>query len=479
MDRLDDRFLYTTVSAVLETLGDEQNVRVALISPHTARKLVKESVDSEEGGILESLTDSILVDLPFRKLLYESRKVQRLYYELDQKSTDLYGKSNMPTNSLMLIDPIRLANNLNMDMNQTQRALYMRCFSPRIWLIFLRLVSLGVGSKMRELYCSNKKKSMSDSFITDLEGFQLGLVEMVIQVTTVDLRLHSPLDIECKILSGCANIIALSRKLKDSWDGSLDGMPLLSQLIPDLVRCVSHIDKILVEKGPCPEFLQPTMLDKASIDDSPSTLRESRRNCLNVLNAGITRQFRLGDSGLNESDPYDDGKTPMWYCDDEQNDLGCRSGSNTLSLLQGLSRSLVSVATKSATLISLMKLKVLEDRQREFETPGSFSFINNEVLRTGFVSSKLDENEAVPLLILSHCLGAYSLREWVMRFLVDVKFDLISHFLEDADLSVNSYGIRESAYFRTAGQTTPKLGDYFTLVPSELKKYMKQLAKAF
>lgn len=115
---MEEKVSYSTMSAVLETVGDDEKVRVALMPPHIARRLVKESGISSGAGVLSNVTGSILVDLPFRNLLYESKKVQRLYFELEPKDPDLYPKSKTVTNSLLLIDPIRLTHLLNNDLNQ-------------------------------------------------------------------------------------------------------------------------------------------------------------------------------------------------------------------------------------------------------------------------------------------------------------------------------------------------------------------------
>uniref|UniRef100_A0A3B0MTJ2 Uncharacterized protein n=1 Tax=Theileria annulata TaxID=5874 RepID=A0A3B0MTJ2_THEAN len=457
---MEEKVSYSTMSAVLETVVDDEKVRVALMPPHIARRLVKEPGASSGSGILSRVTGSILVDLPFRNLLYESKKVQRLYFELEPKDPDLYPKSKSVTNSLLLIDPIRLTHLLNNDLNQAQRVLYMRCFTDRIWLIFLRLVSLGVGSRLRSLYSLKDSRVPTDEFLSDLEELQLSLVQMVLEVTRWDLTENTASEIETAVLNGCKNVCFLAEHMRNQWNNSLGEFPLLNELVPYLNKCMLHINKLLLRTGVNPG----------------NNLKRNDSSDLDVCLTDLGTCSPLKDYFKGEDQLNGEVDSTLLQLQNLSKLTLNLKDTSYVHILGDIRNCIVSVATKSATLLSLMKLKILDFRQRLFELPGSYSFINNEVLRKGFLSCGLDENDAVPLVLLSHCLGAYSIREWVIRFLLDVKFDKVSSFLSpNSQSSVNSYGFNESAYFRTAGQTKPNLGDFFTLMPLDLRLYMNQL----
>ncbi|EKX72858.1 conserved hypothetical protein [Theileria equi strain WA] len=410
MEPLQRLSLDSSVSAVLETLGDTQNLRVALLPSHFSRRLVKESVDDGTSSILASLEKPLLVDLPLRNLLYESRQVQRLYYELDTKKEDLYGKSAKIMNSLLLLDPIRLSQSMAVHMNSAQKQLLMKCFVPKIWVIFLRLVSLDVGSKLRELYSNTVKRIVDDYFLRDMERLQLRLVEMVLSMKNCDPRGYTLEDIERNILHGCREILLHIQQMRDIWGSSVDQFPLLNELIPYLEKCVTHVQNL--------------------IDPQPAT--------------------DGGQEGAQEQRVAN------------------------VKLIEDSCKAIVAVASKASTLLSLIKLKLLEEREQVFNKPGAFALLKGDVLRRGILGASLEEYEAVPLLILSHCLGAYSIREWTLRFIVERMHNEVSSFTKSESES-NSYGACESAYFRTAGQVEPCIKDYLSILPKDVKEYLKEL----
>lgn len=226
----------------------------------------------------------------------------------------------------------------------------MRCFTDRIWLIFLRLVSLGVGSRLRSLYSLRDSRVATDEFLSDLEELQLSLVQMVLDVTRCDLTENTAAEIETAVINGCKNVCFLAEHIRNHWNNSLGEFPLLNDLIPYLNKCMLHVDKLLLRSG----FNQDNL----------------------KLGDGSDPVVSLADLGT--CSPLKD------YFKDEDQLNG--QADSTLVQLQNLSKvnynlkdisyvkvlgdirnCIVSVATKSATLLSLMKLKILDFRQKLFE----------------------------------------------------------------------------------------------------------------
>lgn len=105
------------LAAILEQLPDGTTCRAGLLIPQAARRTVREFRGDTAITVFENVDDAVLVDFPFRNLMFESRVVQRLYYGMEDLGVPAYAKVRSADNNLILLDPIRLISHFDERMN--------------------------------------------------------------------------------------------------------------------------------------------------------------------------------------------------------------------------------------------------------------------------------------------------------------------------------------------------------------------------
>ncbi|KAK1934354.1 hypothetical protein X943_001374 [Babesia divergens] len=394
------------LAAILEQLPDGTTCRAGLLIPQAARRIVREFRGDTAITVFENVDDAVLVDFPFRNLMFESRVVQRLYYGMEDLDVPAYAKVRSADNNLMLLDPIRLISHFDERMNSVKRQLLMRCFSTEIWIAFFKMVSLGIGERLRAIYAASVEPVVDDAFLASLESLQLTLVGVTSRITNGNPRGYTMEDIETIVLKGCSEALLKAQNIKGKWNTVVEKLPVFGELIMYLSQFIAKVQALVAPEA--------------------------------------------GNADTNNDDRID------------------------VIELRDTCKNIVAFASKAASDLSIVKLQMLEHRHNLFQKLGTFEPLSAEVFRKGIQSSGFSQDQIVPLLILSHCMEAYGIREWCIRFVVEQLKTQLHAFIENTH-EVGQTKQNQSAFFRTAGAVVPVVEDFLFLIPCELLEYISKL----
>lgn len=234
------------LAAVVESLSDGTTGRAGLLIPQVARRLVREFNRDAAESVFDTTNDALLIDLPLRNLILESRVVQRLCYGLEEVTVPDYAKERAPENDLLLLDPIRLSACINERLNSVGRQLLMKCFTSDIWVMFFKMVSLGIGEKVRAIYSGAIEAVVEDSFFATLEELQLELVAITSRFTNCSPRGYTIEDIENIILEGCREALIKAERIILEWKSEVHGpSTIIEKLIEFLSQSIATVQDII------------------------------------------------------------------------------------------------------------------------------------------------------------------------------------------------------------------------------------------
>ncbi|GFE55534.1 peptidase S8 S53 subtilisin kexin sedolisin, putative [Babesia ovis] len=407
------------VALVAEHLPDGLTCCAGLIVPQLARRLVRDFNDDGDSSVFDSTPGAVLIEFPFRKLMLESRVVQRLCYDIDVCGQPLYAKRTAPRNNLLLIDPARLVGCFREHLDSAKRRLLMRCFTAEVWPTFLKMVSLGIGERLRMLYTTPNEPFMDDNLLTSLEDLQLELVGITSKFTHCNSPGYTIEDIETYILNDCSTALTTAQNIGDKWGNVLEIHRATGALVSFLQKAIANVKVLL----------------------SPSANGHH----------GTSQHRRSYDN---------------------------TSGIDTAKL-KACCTEIVGFLTKAAADLSIVKMKMLEKRDELFQRPDLFRTISQEVFKRGIHTSEFDPEEIIPMIIMSHCMGAYGIREWCLRYIVETQ--AISTSVLEKELASrrgeHHSKLEPSPFFRTAGSVPPDTTDFVTLFPLEILDYLLYLCR--
>ncbi|EDO05855.1 uncharacterized protein BBOV_IV002580 [Babesia bovis T2Bo] len=404
------------VALVAEHLPDGFTCCAGLLPPQVSRRIVRDFNDDGQSSVFEGTPSALLIEFPFRKLLLESRVVQRICYGMDDCNRPLFAKSSSPKNNLLLLDPARLTIYLKDRLDSTKRKLLMKCFTADIWLGFLKMLSLGIGERIRMVYAMSEDPIMDDELLCSLEDLQLELVSITSRFTNCNSPGYTLEDIETIILDGCSAALSTSQHINNKWDN----MPEIGRTISDLIV-----------------FLQ---------------------NSIAKINALIAP----GTHDANQ----EGGHSPV------------SPGNIDVGQLRECCTNIVRYLSKAASDLSIAKIKILERRDELFQRSDIFGAISQAVFKRGIHTTEFSVEEVVPMIVMSHCIGAYGIREWCIRYVVE-KQVIAANVYEDELASRDDKHLsmlKPSAFFRTAGAVSPETKDFITILPIDLLQYMSNLS---
>ncbi|GIX65037.1 cys Met metabolism pyridoxal-phosphate-dependent protein, putative [Babesia caballi] len=409
------------VAAVVEHLPDGLTCRAGLLRPQLARRLVREFNDDGATSVFDAAPEAVLVDVPFRKLIHESRVVQRLYYGMEDSDAPLYAKERAAQNDLMLLDPVRLASRCNERLESGKRQLLMRCFSPDVWLGFFKMVSLGIGERTRHVYAVSHGPVADDEFLNCLEELQLGLVSVASKITNCNASGYTLEDIETLIVDGCSGLLAAAQHIQDNWGSVADCGSTISDLVLFLSHNIAKVNNLLYSE---------IAVDGHGSEDGVTVLE---------VKEGID-----------------------------------------IAQLRETCMAIIAFVSTAASALSVLKIKILDKRDALLQKPGAFGNLSAEVFKRGILTSEYKPEEVVQMLILAHCLEAYGIREWCVRFVVEKQTPTLCTLLHNLNLvgDVQLLKLEPSAFFRTAGAVAPAMKDFVLLFPRELVSYICTLYNA-
>ncbi|ORM41337.1 uncharacterized protein BXIN_0776 [Babesia sp. Xinjiang] len=290
----------------------------------------------------------------------------------------------------------------------------MRCFSVDIWLGFLKMVSLGIGERIRMLYADSTEPVVSDELLNSLEDLQLEIVRVTSTFTKCGTPGYTVQDIETLILDGCAVVLLTAKNIENKWETVVEIGNTLSDLISFLNINIAKINGLLAPAR------ETHYRDRASGDRAATIDVQQLRDC-------------------------------------------CKE--------------IIGFMTKTAYGLSIVKIKILEKRHELFQQPGLFKSIPPDVFKRGIHTSEYEQEEIVPMIILSHCMGAYGIREWCIRYVVAKQTPPLAAFQKEiiARRDGQISKLDPSPFFRTAGAVAPEIKDFIALFPQGILEYVYEL----
>ncbi|GBE59883.1 Cys Met metabolism pyridoxal-phosphate-dependent protein, putative [Babesia ovata] len=404
------------MAVVIEQLPDGVTCRAGLLKPQLARRLVREYKDDGATSVFEAAPEAVLVDLPFRKLIFESRVVQRLFYEMETSDGPSYARKHISQNNLLLLDPIRLGACLNQRLDSARRQLLMRCFSVDVWLQFFKMVSLGIGEKIRKLCAWSTHPWLDDEFLYRLEDLQLELVRLKSRIAKHETSAYIGPDMANTIGDACSDVLTIAHKFDDDW---------------------------------------------GTVGETSRTVKKLC-NYLSQHIAEVKRLFTEAAGGKDGMDVHASAEGGV--------------GIKAVKLLE-MSNGIANFVSQTALDLSVAKMKLLEKRSELCQKPGAFAMLEADVFKRGIQTSEYAHDDVMQMLILSHCIEAYGIREWCARFFIEIRTPAVRELRNNMALAGDGRIMKEesSPFFRTAGAVAPDVEDFVTLIPMRLARYICEM----
>ncbi|CDR96014.1 hypothetical protein, conserved [Babesia bigemina] len=387
------------LAAVIEQLPDGVTCRAGLMKPQVARRLVKEYNDDGTSSVFESVPEAVLVDLPFRKLVFESRVLQRLYYGMDTSDDPSYAKRHISQNNLLLLDPIRLG----------------ACINKRLDSFF-KMVSLGIGEKIRKLLARSTHPWLDDDFLYGLEDLQLELVQLRSRVETCESSADSAEDVANTIGEACSDVLTIAHKFDDDWGRVQETSSTIKRMCNYLSQQIAEVRNLFI----------PTAGSTNRMDANASAKDSDRTKAIKL--------FEISDR-------------------------------------------IAVFVLRTAFDLSVAKMKVMERRAELCQKPGAFSILEAEVFKHGIRTAEYAHDDIMQMLLLSHCVESYAVREWCARYFIETRLPLLGGMRNRFNLSGDSGTAKEesSPFFITAGAVSPDVSDFATLIPTSLSDYIREM----